>query len=92
MSAADTQPLDASAVHRTPDQWAEFFYPASDKGRMHADRWKHAAADALHGWSAHRALTGQSVMFSQSIYLAAVEAASGNTFVPHGPADKRSKG
>jgi hypothetical protein len=82
----------APANTRTPAQWAETFFPASHSGRMHAGRWQHSAAEALHGWRAYESRTGSPVLLDQQTYEAAIAATSGNDFRPHPAADYRTKG
>lgn len=84
---AETQPLATSAIQHTPTQWAAMLLPPTPTGRIHDDRWKHEAASALHGWALYQVRTGQPVLLDQTTYLAALEAASGNTFAPHPAAD-----
>lgn len=75
----------------TPAAWAEVTFPPAQSGRPHADLWKHAAASTLHGWAHYVLRTGTAITLSESAYRAAVEAASGNTFVAHPAADYRAK-
>lgn len=75
----------------TPAAWAEVSFPPSASGRPHEDLWKHAAASTLHGWAHHANRTGKQLTLTESAYRAALEAASGNTFVAHPAADYRAK-
>lgn len=75
----------------TPAAWAEVSFPPSPSGRPHEDLWQHAAASALHGWGHHASRTGKQLTLTESAYRAALEAASGNTFVAHPDADYRAK-
>ena len=89
-------PADGGAVApsptRTPAQWADLLFPASHSGRLHADYWKHAAAESLHGWRAYASRTGQPVLIDKHTYEAAIAATSSNDFRPHPAADFRKKG
>lgn len=89
--SADSPSQGGSSNARTPAQWAEVFYPTSDRGRLHPDFWKHASAEQMHGWRAYEARTGKSVMLASDVYAAACEAVSGNDFRPHPAADYRSR-
>lgn len=87
--AASPSPSNARL---TADQWAEVYFPASATGRIHDERWKHAAASQLHGWGNHLIHTGSSVELTQADYEAALAAASGTELIPHPAADCRRKG
>ena len=82
----------APNASRTPAQWAEALFPSSHSGRMHADLWKHSAAETLHGWRAYESRTGKPVLLDQQTYEAAIAATSSNDFRPHHAADFRKKG
>lgn len=89
--SADSQVAEANTVTRTPEQWAEILYPASDKGRQHPELWKHAAAAQLHAWGAYVARTGKTVTLTAADYEKALEAASSNDLTPHSEADYRTR-
>lgn len=76
---------------RTPEEWAEVFFPAGATGRGHDDAWKHAAAAALHGWWGYAARVGAPFLMDRAAYEGALAAASGNTFVAHAAADATPK-
>ena len=78
-------------VTRTTEQWAESYFPTSDKGRLHPHAWRHAAASQLHGWGAYRQRTGKSVQLTADAYEKACAAASGIDHKPHDAADYRSR-
>ena len=84
---AETVPLAPESVQHTPDQWLARLFHVSASGRPHPDEWKHHAASALHQWRVFEAATGQAPLLDQPTYLAALEAASGNAFIPHPAAD-----
>jgi hypothetical protein len=78
-------------VTRSPEKWAEVYFPASERGRLHNQLWKHAAAMQLHGWAAYAARTGKPVLLTAQQYEKAVAAVSGNDFKPHHDADYRTR-
>ena len=90
-AAADGGAVAPKAT-RTPAQWADVLFPHSPTGRYHADRWKHSAAETLHGWRAYESRTGSLVLLDQQTYEAAIAATSSNDFRPHPAADYRTKG
>lgn len=90
-SASAVVPNAGATVTRTPAEWAEANFPSSDRGRMHPDRWKHAAASQLHGWAAYEARTGKQVQLTAEQYQSAVAAVSGNEFTAHQAADYRTR-
>lgn len=75
----------------TPAAWAEVSFPPSASGRPHEDLWMHFAASTLHGWVHYAIRTGKDPALTESVYRAALAAASGNTFVAHPEADYRTK-
>lgn len=75
----------------TPAEWAEVLFPMAPSGRQHEDLWRHAAASMLHGWVSYANRTGKDPALTESVYRAALAAASGNTFVAHPEADHRTK-
>lgn len=76
-----------SSEQRAPDKWAELIYPARSRGQLHAEFWKHAAAEALHRWKLAEMITGSPLQLSRADYDAAITAAnSGSNPVPHKPA------
>jgi len=78
------------AILLTPGGWAEkcghMVMARSLAGKSHpACSAAHAAADALHGWSAHLYHSGEPMVMSEADYVAAIEAASapvGRHYVP----------
>ena len=91
LAAADSQSLAAPPVNMSPEKWAEVYFPATDKGRLHEDAWKHSAASQLHAWAAYTARTGKPVELSKAAYEAALAAVSGNELKPHSEADYRTR-
>jgi hypothetical protein len=81
VTSAEGRP--ASAELPTVDEHFARAFPASPKGRAHADRWKHAAAAALHGWAAHQHHAGGPMRLSVTDYAAALEAACQHPLTPH---------
>lgn len=76
-----------TARMKTPDQWAAERFPPGPRGQPHREMWKHAAADALHGWRIHAHHYPKSpVTLREEDYNAALAAASvpkdGATQVP----------
>lgn len=84
-------PRTENVQELTPEKWAEIIFPNTNTGRLHDDAWKHAAADVLHGWTAHTMRTGQPLKLSEAAYRGALAAASGNLFTAHPAADVRPK-
>lgn len=90
-SASAVVPNAGVAASRSPAEWSGVYFPASDRGRMHPDLWKHAAAAQLHAWAAYEARTGKSVQLTASAYEGAIAAAGGNELKPHEAADYRTR-
>lgn len=84
----------AAADIRTPDEWCRELFPArrvnprSERTRPHAELWKHAAAEALHGWREHAHHEGKPMELSRADYEKALEAAC----EPKAPKDKPAAG
>jgi hypothetical protein len=80
----------------TPSEWRAANFPAAPSGRPHPERWRHAAADALHGWTYHEHHYAGEVKISEADYKAALQAASaprgqGNHYEPHAAACSPAK-
>jgi hypothetical protein len=88
---AELLPVGKAELTLTPAAWAEVLFPPSATGRPHEDLWQHAAASTLHGWTHYESRTGNPIALTESVYRAALAAASGNTFVAHPDADHRKK-
>jgi hypothetical protein len=91
-AASDVPPVTTASTTMSPEAWAEVFFRPQPSGRMHDDAWKHASASVLHGWGAYHRRTGIPFAITSATYLAAIDAASGNTFTAHPAADCREKG
>ncbi len=89
--ASAVVPNAGAVATRSPAQWAEVYFPASERGRMHPELWKHASASQLHGWLAYEARTGKQVLLTAEQYEKATAAVSGNDFKPSNEADYRSR-
>jgi len=89
--SADSPSQGGASPTRTPAQWAEVFYPMSDRGRLHPERWKHASAEQLHGWPAYEARSGIAPQLTSEQYAAACDAAASDQLKPHPAADYRSR-
>lgn len=89
--SAESPSQAGALVTRSPEQWAEVFYPASDRGRQHDELWKHACASQAHGWRAYEARTGKQVLLTAEVYASACAAVSSNDFRPHPAADYRTR-
>ena len=92
----DAPPAPQSAERRSPGQWAAILFPASERGRLHADAWKHGAAEGLHGWMTHEHHAGAPIELTREDYESALRAAetlvtvtdeatkaTTQTYVPH---------
>lgn len=88
---AELLPVGKAELTLTPAAWAEVLFPKSATGRQHDDLWQHAAASTLHGWTHYAERTGKEITLTESVYRAALAAASGSTFVAHPAADYRKK-
>lgn len=81
------EPAPPPAVEtRAPSEWADEFYPTSERGRTHFERWKHGAAEALHGWRSHAHHAGTPMQLTRADYrsaIAAIEQLVGSTYAPH---------
>jgi hypothetical protein len=84
VTSVEERPAPA-AVAELPTVDAHFarVFPASPRGRPHADGWKHAAAAALHGWGAHQHHAGGPMRLSGTDYAAALDAACKAPLTPH---------
>lgn len=58
---------------KTPTQWAAALFPDP------RDQWKHAAAEASHGWKDHAHHAGEELKLTEANYRAAVDAAISGT-------------
>lgn len=86
-----SQQSPAPIVTRTPEEWAEVYFPATATGRQHAELWKHASAVQMHGWNAYEARSGKKAQLTAALYESAVTAVSANNFKAHPEADYRSR-
>jgi len=90
-AASAVVPNAGAAAPKSPEEWAEVYFPASASGRNNVDLWKHASADQLHGWRAYAVRTGKPVLLTADQYEKATAAVSGNDFKPCTEADYRSR-
>lgn len=88
-AGADTSAQSTPPETRTPDEWAREYFPTTSNGRRHPERWKHSAAEALHGWTVEEHHAGKALQLTRADYEAALKAASQPLPRPHGPALSR---
>jgi hypothetical protein len=82
-------PAAAAPSTRTPEEWARIkglFLPAATSYKIAHFDWKHAAAEAAHGWADHAHHAGAPMQLSEADYDAAIAAVQTSAMTPHAPA------